>query len=48
MIRGIIGYQVLSYKDVEPVFMQLRSHAMNTRVSSALRISSARRSNPSS
>jgi heme-degrading monooxygenase HmoA len=28
MIRGIIGYQVSSYKDVEPVFMQLRSHAM--------------------
>ena len=28
MIRGIIGYQVLSYKDVEPIFMQLRSHAM--------------------
>ena len=28
MIRGIIGYQVLSYKDVEPIFVQLRSHAM--------------------
>jgi len=28
MIRGIIGYQVSSYKDVEPIFMQLRSHAM--------------------
>jgi heme-degrading monooxygenase HmoA len=28
MIKGIIGYQVLSYKNVEPIFMQLRSHAM--------------------
>jgi heme-degrading monooxygenase HmoA len=28
MIRGIIGYQVSSYKDVEPIFKQLRSHAM--------------------
>ena len=28
MIKGIIGYQVTSYKDVEPIFMQLRSHAM--------------------
>ena len=28
MIKGIIGYKVLSYKDVEPIFMQLRSHAM--------------------
>jgi len=28
MIRGIIGYQVLNYKDVEPIFTQLRSHAM--------------------
>jgi heme-degrading monooxygenase HmoA len=30
MIKGIIGYQVLSYKDVEPIFMQLRSHAMQS------------------
>jgi heme-degrading monooxygenase HmoA len=28
MIKGIIGYQVTSYKVVEPIFMQLRSHAM--------------------
>ncbi len=28
MIKGIIGYKVLSYKDVEPTLMQLRSHAM--------------------
>jgi len=28
MIKGIIGYKVLSYKDVEPVLMQLRSHAI--------------------
>jgi len=28
MIKGIIGYKVLSYKDVEPILMQLRSHAM--------------------
>jgi hypothetical protein len=26
MIKGIIGYKVLSYKDVEPILMQLRSH----------------------
>jgi len=28
MIKGIIGYKVLSYKDLEPVLMKLRSHAM--------------------
>jgi heme-degrading monooxygenase HmoA len=28
MIKGIIGYKVLSYKDIEPTLMQLRSHAM--------------------
>lgn len=28
MIKGIIGYRVLIYKDLEPILMQLRSHAM--------------------
>ncbi|MFW6105458.1 MAG: antibiotic biosynthesis monooxygenase family protein [Chloroflexota bacterium] len=28
MVKGIIGYKVLRYKDVEPILMQLRSHAM--------------------
>jgi len=28
MIKGIIGYKVLDYKDAEPIFTQLRSHAM--------------------
>ena len=28
MVKGIIGYQVLSYQDVEPIFMQLRLHAL--------------------
>ena len=28
MIKGIIGYKVLSYRDVEPVLIKLRSHAM--------------------
>jgi antibiotic biosynthesis monooxygenase (ABM) superfamily enzyme len=28
MIKGIIGYKVLSYKDIEPILMRLRSHAM--------------------
>ena len=28
MIKGIIGYQVLDYKSVEPILMQLRSYAM--------------------
>jgi heme-degrading monooxygenase HmoA len=28
MIKGIIGFKVSSYKDLEPILMQLRSHAM--------------------
>jgi antibiotic biosynthesis monooxygenase (ABM) superfamily enzyme len=28
MIKGIIGYEVLDYKNVEPILMQLRSFAM--------------------
>ena len=28
MIKGIIGYKVLNYKDLEPILMKLRSHAM--------------------
>jgi len=28
MIKGIIGYEVLDYKNVEPILMQLRSYAM--------------------
>jgi len=28
MIKGIIGYKVLRYKDLEPILMKLRSHAM--------------------
>jgi heme-degrading monooxygenase HmoA len=28
MIKGIIGYKMLDYKDIEPVLMQLRSRAM--------------------
>jgi len=28
MIKGIIGYKVLNYKNLEPILMQLRSHAM--------------------
>ena len=28
MIKGIIGYKVLDYKDAEPILTQLRSHAM--------------------
>ena len=28
MIKGIIGYKVLDYKNVEPILMQLRSYAM--------------------
>jgi len=28
MIKGIIGYKVVNYKDVEPILMKLRSHAM--------------------
>jgi len=28
MIKGVIGYKVVSYKDVEPILMKLRSYAM--------------------
>jgi heme-degrading monooxygenase HmoA len=28
MIKGIIGYKVLNYKELAPILMQLRSHAM--------------------
>jgi antibiotic biosynthesis monooxygenase (ABM) superfamily enzyme len=28
MVKGIIGFKVLSYKDVEPILAKLRSHAM--------------------
>ncbi|RLC68345.1 MAG: hypothetical protein DRH97_03420 [Chloroflexi bacterium] len=28
MIKGIIGYKVKNYKDIEPILMKLRSHAM--------------------
>jgi heme-degrading monooxygenase HmoA len=28
MIRGIIGYKMEDYKNVEPILMQLRSYAM--------------------
>ena len=28
MIKGIIGYKVVDYKNVEPILMQLRSYAM--------------------
>jgi heme-degrading monooxygenase HmoA len=28
MIKGFIGYKVLRYKDIEPILMKLRSHAM--------------------
>jgi antibiotic biosynthesis monooxygenase (ABM) superfamily enzyme len=28
MIKGIIGYKVLRYRDLEPILMKLRSHAM--------------------
>jgi antibiotic biosynthesis monooxygenase (ABM) superfamily enzyme len=28
LIKGIIGYKVLSYKDLEPILMKLRSYAM--------------------
>ncbi len=28
MIKGIIGYKVLDYRNVEPILMQLRSYAM--------------------
>ena len=28
MVKGIIGFKVFSYKDLEPILMRLRSHAM--------------------
>ena len=28
MIKGVVGYKVKSYKDLEPVLVKLRSHAM--------------------
>jgi heme-degrading monooxygenase HmoA len=28
MIKGVIGYKVVSYKDIEPILMKLRSYAM--------------------
>jgi len=28
MIKGIIGFKTSNYKDLEPILMQLRSHAM--------------------
>ena len=28
MVKGIIGYKALSYKDIEPILMKLRSYAM--------------------
>jgi len=28
MIKGIIGYKVLDYKNIEPILTQLRSYAM--------------------
>jgi len=28
MIKGIIGFKTVSYKDLEPILMKLRSHAM--------------------
>lgn len=28
MIKGVIGYKVKNYKDIEPILMKLRSHAM--------------------
>jgi len=30
MIKGVIGYKVVSYKDVEPILMKLRSYAMQS------------------
>jgi heme-degrading monooxygenase HmoA len=30
MIKGIIGYKVLEYRNIEPIFMQLRSCAMES------------------
>ena len=28
MVKGIIGYRALSYKDIEPILVKLRSYAM--------------------
>jgi heme-degrading monooxygenase HmoA len=28
MIKGVVGYKVRSYRDLEPILMKLRSHAM--------------------
>lgn len=28
MIKGVVGYKVKSYKNLEPILMKLRSHAM--------------------
>ena len=28
MIKGVIGYKVLDYNDIEPISMKLRSYAM--------------------
>jgi heme oxygenase (mycobilin-producing) len=28
MIKGIVGYKVKNHKDLEPILMKLRSHAM--------------------
>ena len=28
MIKGIVGYKVRSHKDLEPILMKLRSHAV--------------------
>ena len=28
MIKGVVGYKVRSYKDLEPILMKLRAHAM--------------------
>ncbi len=28
MIKGVVGYKVKSYKNLEPILMKIRSHAM--------------------
>jgi heme oxygenase (mycobilin-producing) len=28
MVKGIIGYKVQNYRDLEPILLKLRSHAM--------------------
>ena len=30
MIKGIIGFKVLNYRDLEPILMKLRSYAMQS------------------